>query len=45
MINEQFVIERVRMIEICDAAVIKWQIGEIAVVRILLDENYFAGAD
>src|ERR1043165_1708674 len=45
VIDEQFVVERVRMIEVCEAAVIERQIGEVAVVGVLLDENYFAGAD
>jgi hypothetical protein len=33
------------MIEIRDAAVVEWEIGEVTIVRVLLDENYFAGAD
>src|SRR5690349_21420039 len=45
MIDEQFVVERVGMIEVCDATEIERQIGEVAIVGVLLDENYFAGAD
>src|SRR6185369_3709706 len=45
MIDEQFVVERVRMIEICHATEIERHIGEVAVVGVLLDENYFTGAD
>src|SRR5690348_6184475 len=45
MVDEQLVVERVRMIEVRDAAVIEWKIGDIAVVRILLNENHFAGTD
>ena len=33
------------MIEVGNAAIIEWQIGEIAVVGILLDENYFTRRD
>jgi hypothetical protein len=33
------------MIEIREAAVIKWKICEVAVIGVLLNKNYFAGTD
>src|SRR5262245_43735967 len=45
MIHQQIIVERIGMIEIGDVAVIKWQVFEVTVIRVLLDKNYFIGTD
>src|SRR5580765_3603421 len=45
MVHQQIVVERVRMIEICDLTIVERKILEIAVIGILLNKNYFAGAN
>jgi hypothetical protein len=45
VINKQIRIDRIRMIEIRLMALIKRHIGKISIIRILLDQNYFPGAD
>ncbi len=45
MVDEQIVVERVGMIEIRNLPVVERQIFQIAVIRILLNENDFTGLD
>jgi hypothetical protein len=45
MIDKQFIVERVRMVEIRDTTVIQRQIGEISVVGVLLNKDDFVGTD
>src|SRR4030095_1964899 len=45
MIHQQIVFERIRMIEICDLTIVEWKVFEIAVIGVLLNKNYFAGAN
>ena len=43
MIYEQVVVDCVGMIEVGQVPIVKWKVFEISVIRVLLDENYFAG--
>jgi hypothetical protein len=45
VIDEKIVIERVGMIEVCDVAIVEREIRDVSVVGVLLNKNYFAGAD
>ena len=45
MIDQQFIVDRVRMVEVGRIPIVQRQVLEIAIVKILLDENYFVGAD
>ena len=44
VIDQQFVVNRVRVIEICRVAVVERHVFQIAVVKILLNEDDFIGA-
>ena len=41
---QQIVIERIGMIEVCDLTIVERQILQVAVIRILLNEDDFARA-
>jgi hypothetical protein len=45
VVHEQVVIERVGMIEVGDVTIVERKVGDVSVVRVLLNKNYFAGTD
>src|SRR6266496_991210 len=45
VLDEQIVIERVGMIEVSDLPIVERQIREVAIIRVLLNEDYFARLD
>ncbi len=45
MIDQQFVVDRVRMIEVGRIPIVQRHVLEIAIIKILLDENDFVGTD
>src|SRR5687768_17639508 len=45
VVNEQIVVERIRMVEIGEAAKIEWKVRQVAIVGVLLNENDFTGTN
>ena len=45
MIDKHVAVDRIRMVKICLMTFIKRHVGEVSVIRILLDQNYFFSAD
>ena len=45
MIDQQLVIDRVRMIKVCRVTIIERHVHQIAVVQILLDKNNLVSPD
>jgi hypothetical protein len=45
VIYEQIIVERIRMVEIGETAIIDWKIRQVSVLRVLLNENDFTGTD
>ena len=45
MIDQQIIIERVRMIEVSRVPIVQRHVLEIAIVKVLLDEDYFVCTD
>src|SRR4029077_16754801 len=45
MIDQQLLVDRIRMIEVRRIPIVQRHVLEIAIVKILLDENHFVRAD